>query len=354
MDLNTKNILIVSPESWNHLFVSKHHYAVHLAERGNKVFFLNPPSGELSINETANKNLKIVSYKGFPKGMRHYPSFLQRMFTRRVYSTIQSLCKVEFDIVWSFDNSVFFRLDALPSQIYKISHIVDLNQDFQTQLAAATANVCLGNTSYIIGRLKTYNVNTHFVHHGFARSKEKRNVKFPGKNRVKALYSGNFDLMYLDKEIFKVTIERNQDVDFCIAGSWTGDKTWLFQYDNFYYLGILDKIDLSSYLEVADILLVFYKYDDYPQQLANPHKLMEYLGAGKVVVASWTDQYKELFDLGLIAMARNRDSLPFIFKKVKENLVGWNSPEKCKARIAYAEDNTYQKQIERIEKVMNS
>ena len=78
--LKNKNILLISPEAWEHIFVSKHHYATHLATLGNKVFFLDPPNNQNKITSTAYRNVWLVKYKGFIKGLRYYPEFLQRYF----------------------------------------------------------------------------------------------------------------------------------------------------------------------------------------------------------------------------------------------------------------------------------
>ena len=44
--LKGKTILILSPQSWGKMFVSKHHYAIGLAKKGAVVYFLNPPDQE--------------------------------------------------------------------------------------------------------------------------------------------------------------------------------------------------------------------------------------------------------------------------------------------------------------------
>lgn len=41
---NNKTILIISPEPWGKMMISKHHYALELAKLGNEVYFLNPPN----------------------------------------------------------------------------------------------------------------------------------------------------------------------------------------------------------------------------------------------------------------------------------------------------------------------
>ena len=48
--LRNKTILIISPQAWGKMFLSKHHYAIELAKRGNAVYFLNPP-GENIIEQ---------------------------------------------------------------------------------------------------------------------------------------------------------------------------------------------------------------------------------------------------------------------------------------------------------------
>src|SRR5947208_1346282 len=153
MKLKNKNILLISPEPLDHIFVSKHHYATHLAKRGNKIFFLNPPGNFDSISNTHFEGVYSVSYQGFPAGIRFYPSFLQKKIIKRKFNHLQRECNIRFDIIWSFDNSVFFDFSALPSHVIKISHIVDLNQDFQTQKAAITADYCFCTTEAIKHRL---------------------------------------------------------------------------------------------------------------------------------------------------------------------------------------------------------
>ena len=131
MRLSGKTILLVSPEPWDHLFVSKHHYAIHLAQKGNKVYFLNPPGKKTSLIKSEQEGLNVISYKGFPRGMRYFPSFLSKWINRRAFNRLESIAGVDFDIIWSFDNSVFYQMDALPENVFRISHIVDINMDFK-------------------------------------------------------------------------------------------------------------------------------------------------------------------------------------------------------------------------------
>ena len=72
--LRNKTILIISPQPWDHIAISKHHYANELAARNNTVYFLEPPNPELScpVSIRPSKDqprTKIISYR---------PSFLDK------------------------------------------------------------------------------------------------------------------------------------------------------------------------------------------------------------------------------------------------------------------------------------
>ena len=41
--LRNKKVLVLSPQSWGKMRISKHHYALKLAALGNEVCFVNPP-----------------------------------------------------------------------------------------------------------------------------------------------------------------------------------------------------------------------------------------------------------------------------------------------------------------------
>lgn len=355
MKLNNKNILLISPEPWDHILVSKHHYAIHLGKKGNKIFFLNPPGNLLKIEDTEFENIFNLKYQGFLKGLRFLPGFIQQKQIMKVYTELERLCENKFDIVWSFDNSVFYDFSALPDSVLKICHIVDVNQDFQTKYAAETANICFGVSAPIINRLASYNSNTHFINHGCKSPNEKESkIKLPGTNSIKAFYAGNLDIPYIDWSLFNRVVAKNKDVDFVIAGPWHKGKTkeYLSVFSNVYYTGRLSFEELTNYYSAADILVIIYKADEFPEQLSNAHKMMEYLRSGKMIVATRTMEYEALAAEELILMSKKNQDYPKIFQSAIKDIKKWNSKERMDARKAYAEENTYDKQIERIEQYL--
>jgi hypothetical protein len=362
MQLVKKHILIVSPEPWDHIFVSKHHYAIHLGKRGNLVYFLGPPTTRFALEKTDFENVFTVAYPGFPKGLRYYLSFLQRYFIRKRFDQIQKLCKIEFDIIWSFDNSVFFDFSSLPNDVLKISHIVDLNQDFQTEKAAKTADYCFCTTELIKERLIKYNPKVFKINHGFNNQVvDNTPVGLPGTSRIKALYGGNLAMPFIDWILLYRVVVENPGVDFIFIGpnaelfNQDGEqdlaKKSIQSCNNAYFVGRLKSEELIRYQASADILLVAYQ-QKYHLDQANPHKMMEYFGAGKVIVSTYTKEF-EAYVEDFIHMSIRNSEFPQLFKKVFEQLNTWNSVEKQNQRRLMALDNTYEKQIERIEQILD-
>jgi len=357
LNLKNKNILLISPEPWNHIFVSKHHYATHLAKKGNKVFYLNPPSNSDRIEKIDFENLFSVHYTGFIKGLRFFPQFLQKHVIGKKFEQLQHLCKVKFDIVWSFDNSVFFDFSALPEEVFCISHIVDLNQDFEFKKAAKTADLCLGVSKPIVDKLKLYNNNSFYINHGFNednKSDQSAKIKLPGKERVKAFYAGNLNILYLDWDLVKACVNKFSNVDFVFAGPWRNNdiKDMLSSKNNFHYLGVLSSSELSKYYQCSDILLIIYKYSEFPDQLSNSHKMMEYLASGKMILATWTEEYQLLAKRGLIKMAKTDEDYVEMFSAIINNIGFWNSEKMQEERKKFAKKNTYNNQIKAIEKIL--
>jgi hypothetical protein len=364
MRLTDKNILLVSPEPWNHIFVSKHHYAVHLAQHGNSVFFLNPPSGTNAVDATEWEDLYSIDYRGFIRGLRFLPRFVQKKMIRNKFEFLQAKAGVKFDIIWSFDNSVFFDLSALPSTLLKISHIVDLNQDFQTDKSASTADLCLCTTDFIRERLLKYNAHVFKINHGFNdRHLTPSHLTLPGKAKVKGIYAGNLAMPYIDWIIILDTVKNNPEVDFVFLGpnkdvfnqNKKNDeaKREVLRLNNVRCLGSLPSGELLHYEAQADVLFLAYQ-EEYHRDQANPHKMMEYLGSGKMIVATFTAEYKELCDRGLFLMSKDNRQLTGLFKEALNNLGYWNSIQKQELRRDFAYTNTYDKQIERIERILSN
>lgn len=357
MYLNTKKILVISPEPWGNNFVSKHHYAVTLAKQGNRVYFLNPPSSSYSIQHTSYEHVHEVNYTPFLKGLRYLPEQVQRQLIRQKYEKLQRLTDCTFDVVWSFDNSVFYDFAALPGNVLKISHIVDLNQDFQTAKAASTADICFCTTDLIKEKLSIHNNHVYKIHHGYTHPfEEAKKIPLPGKYVTKAVYVGNLAFPYIDWKVIHQLVDQHQTIDFVFVGPdgksnlsknvYTNvDKEAVKAAHNAHFIGSVPHEQIPGILAQADVLLVVYK-EEYHRDQASPHKFMEYLGSGKVMVATYTDEYKD--KSALLAMCKKNTDYPSLFAQVIERLKEYNTFEKQEERKQFALANTYERQIDKI------
>jgi hypothetical protein len=354
-ELKHRNILLISPEPWEHLHVSKHHYAIHLARRGNNLFFLNPPSQTTAIKETGLKGLKSIDYTGFLKGMRFLPDTIQRWLTKRKWKELVQRAGVDFDIIWSFDNSVFYHFEALPKSVLKISHIVDLNQNFQTKQAASSADICFYNSEFIGRKIRQFNDSSFFINHGYSEVQiADKTYLVPESSGIKVGYAGNLDIKYLDWELIRTCVKSYPLIQFYFAGYCKNEETleWLENTSNVSYLGILGQPQLKSFYDQMAILMITYQADLYQEQLANPHKFLEYLGTGKPIVATYTAQYHDMS--GLCYMSLKNDQWLDIFDFVQSQLGECNQQNLIQMRKSMAFANTYKKQLDRIENLLNN
>jgi len=309
------------------------------------------------VAPTEYENVLEVKYRGFPKGLRFYPAALQRHFIRKKFHELERLCNIRFDVIWSFDNSVFFDFSALPEGVLTVSHIVDLNQNFQFVNASRTAQLCIGVSRSIVKRQKRHNPRSYFINHGFAQPHAIVDEPLPSIDRsVKVGYAGNLNLKYIDWNALRHIILSRPEAKFFFAGPFDVSAPyikWLVKQTNVILLGRMTREEVSKFYREMDVLLLCYLANQYPEQLENSHKMMEYLGSGKIVVATFTLEYANLEEENLIAMSNNNSEFPGKFYQVLDNLSFWNSLDKQQLRKDLAFDNIYEKQLERIETLIN-
>lgn len=135
MQLRGKVILLISPESWGKLFISKHNYAVTLAARHNTVYFLSPVENELSRGEVkiipVNEypGLSVIKYQPFfPLILRFHAKWLfDRLMKYQVKRVLKKI-STPIDIVWDFNCSNLFPDLRIFQAKFSIFHPVDLIQ----------------------------------------------------------------------------------------------------------------------------------------------------------------------------------------------------------------------------------
>ncbi|MEP5362778.1 MAG: hypothetical protein ABJQ37_03000 [Reichenbachiella sp.] len=354
MKLEGKNILLISPEHWSDMKVSKHHYAEHLAQK-NQVWFLNPPSQNFLVTRKSDQ-LNIIDYRPKFKGLQYLPNWLSAILIRTELTHIQSQIGYSFDIIWNFDPSRFFNLSKIDA--FRICHIVDWNQKYQRQTLAKTADICFSTSSYLQEELGKFNRHSYFINHGYAERKIVE-IDLPDQKdkRLKAGYVGNLNIKYLDWLLIHEVVTQHSEVLFYFIGPYnleSGDPQMkeVLLLENSRFLGKVDAGLVPSYLVKMDLLFLAYKADEFPKQLANPHKMLEYLGSGKTIVCTFTNEYKTFPNL--ITMSEKNNNFSQIFTRCMVEFSNLNHKNNSSERLNLAYNNTYDQQLKNIENYLNA
>lgn len=356
-------LLIISPEPWDGHFVSKHHYAIALASEGYNVYYLEPPDvslTEVQVKPTNYPNLWSVKGSKVAKGLRFFPAFMRRWLEARWLTKLEERIGRQFSTIWLFENSRFYDM-RFAGKRTKIYHQVDLNQDFHAEVAAGTADVSFANTDAIMKRLTPHAEKAYKIHHGVSMPSavvaltEEQQGRF-STDAVNAVYIGNLDIGYLDTDLLVRLVRRFAAVRFHFVGNYSEGGA-LYErcrdVENVTWWGTVPSAQIQGILSRCDLQLLTYRVENdwEKEQMASPHKVMEYLAAGKVIVATYTDEYKD--KPGLLEMAKDADEYIKKFDEVVSNLDDYNSVTKQEKRIAFAQDNTYPKQLDRIITILN-
>jgi hypothetical protein len=357
--LKGKNILIISPEGWGKSFLSKHHYALELA-KSNKVWFLNPAHTSITNAQAGElpENLTLINDRQLP-GLRHYPQRIQRFIISKQFEQIENKTDVKFQVVWNFDNSRYFHHDCF-YDAYTIHHVVDEHMNYNFAIASRSAELCLGVTHELAESLKHYNQNAHFIDHALAPFEYTAIQKPPGKGRWSVSYTGNLLLQALDLKLMHELAEAHADTDFYLIGSYgknhlnvgikaaeNPELTKLMALPNVFATGELGFKDAFTLASQTDIQIVPYFRSNKP--MTNSSKLPFYLYNGKAIVSN---EFSEQRHHGLIRMASSPAEFKIIFSDTLQNLAVWNSAEKMQQRRQYALENTYQRRIQYIDKLI--
>jgi len=363
--LQGKNILVISPEAWGTSMLSKHHYARTLARSGNRVWFLQPPGAPIS-ETLRSEALPVILLKDIYlfRGARFFPDAIRKFVFRKLARRMQNDTDVKFDLIWNFDNSRFFDLDCFEGA-FGIHHRMDFHYVFQNERASRSANLCLGVIQGIVDDMKQYNPHSYFIQHGYAELKPASYKMQKRAGRLSALYIGNLLVTYINWSWIHALVLARPDVDFYFAGSYgkgnlnpkvnttqQAEVRKLKEKPNVILLGERTPEELHAMMEQVDILFAAYRAAEFPDILANSHKVMSYIGSGKPVVCHEIREYAHT--TGLLHMAHDKDQYLKLFDEVAADITAGVIDPDVANRKAFAAGNTYDKQIARIDELISS
>ena len=360
MDLTGKNILLISPESWHGLHMSKHHIAEALAARGNRVCFWGTSgSGTRRVEVTGDGTLRIVNTLHTFRGVNRFPLAVNRWYYGRLIDRIAREAGAPFDIIWCFDTS---RLQAFPQVgAFNLLHLVDFNVLHQghglmrtADLIVTTADIINERVLHLAPDARVFKVG-HALDGRWTIGAESLSVARTGPPKS-AVYIGSFANNYIDFTALVRVAEAHPNITFTCIGSFdphfpNAGFGRFFSLPNVIFTGAKDKDELVPMVRQADILLFCFMTDKHMLERANPHKVLEYLSTGNVIVGTWTMEYAE--HQQLLLMAPDPATFPDRFQEAVDRFAELNTVGKRTERIAFASERTVDDLITRIASLMD-
>jgi len=376
MPLKNKTILIISPQAWGPMFISKHHYAITLAKMGSKVYFLNPPEqnssklpGNITITTSCiHHNLLLVEHTlKFPFLLKFHAiklfHYLMGFHVKNILHTIAH----PVDIIWSFDQGNLYPFKLFEEKTFKIFQPVDEPANQEAIKAAEGSQVILSVTREILEKYNDFNQPRHLINHGIG--DDFLLPASPGnrKKNIHVGFSGNLLRPDIDRDtLFKIIIQ-NPGIVFECWGCYTSANnniggsenpatksfiSTLKQYGVILH-GPASSLKLAHELQRMDAFLICYDVKKDHSKGTNYHKIMEYLSTGKVIIANNVSAYHDKPELvQMIRSRENNHALPRMFKKIIQNLGHYNSAVLQQQRKEYAWLNTYANHVDCIEKII--
>ncbi|HPH85011.1 MAG TPA: hypothetical protein PLC48_06100 [Ferruginibacter sp.] len=374
--LANKQILIISPQNWGTLFVSKQHYAIELAKRGNTVYFLCPSSKPLQDDKESvvikpsgtHERLFIIYHKPFfslKLKFHAMPVFhwLMRIHTRAILKKINK----EIDIIWSFDLGNYFPFRFFDKNAYRIFHPVDEPLNQEAIQSARGADILFSVTNEILEKYHHYQLPSYFINHGvtdeFLAIKPLASRK---DQHIHVGFSGNLRREDIDRKVLLEIIEENPGVIFDCWGMYENVKQGINEeetdqfinrlksFSNIRLHGMVTPGKLAVSIQEADAFLICYDVEKDQSKGTNYHKVLEFISTGKVIISNNISAYQDKPEMVMMVKERKHNTgLPALFKTVIGQLEIYNSEKLQADRRIFAADNAYSKQVDRIELILS-
>ena len=365
-----KKAIVVSPQSWGKMFISKHHYAVELSKLGYEVFFVNPPKENklgglprIKIEETEYENLVTVNHTlFFSNYLKFHLPFLHHIliFIQR-WLLLKKIGKP--DIILSFDLTNNFSLKGLVCK--KIFFAADEPRAEQNFVSARNADLIVSVSQHILDLYQKYFPETKklLINHGL--SEEFLNIPkdLPKKyNGINIGLSGNFLFNDIDYPVLLQIVEENPDVKFHFYGNHStasnigtdsskANLDYLEQIknrSNSVFHGVLCKRELALELNQMDAFLICYDPKKGQSSGSNSHKILEFLSTGKVIFSSHFSYY-EGTDLFVMNTSRVDNSLLIkLFHDGIYSLNEINNSYRQDCRKSFSQENSYDQNLVKI------
>jgi hypothetical protein len=382
--------MIISPNPWGQMLISKHNYAIELGKRGFKVFFVNAPNENpntkyYSINKINDyENLWLIDINLIRNRLINFLRFRLRITQILDYYLlflIRRICKhhnLYFDQVWNFDPNLhgfFYNYPAFK----KLFFIADQISSSTHLRAAKKADGVISVASEILNHFRKVNKNCLLINHGINSNYQTfaennlgalQNSKDGNYNlkRIQVGYIGNLMIKSLYSQGLLQIISNHPEIDFHfwgadskinnnVFGGSTNDIDETIEYikktfANTFFYGVQKPEFIIQAISNIDAFIYINSSELDINGGANSHKILEYLSTGKVIISTYLSFYsnKNLFPM---TEKYKEEEFSKLFSDCIEKIQQLNSIEKQKQRIEFALSNSYQSNINAIFNFIN-
>ncbi len=357
-----KSILIISPQPWGFIQVSKHHYARAAADCGHQVYFLEPPDESVkgvALTPTDHSGITRVRYPepGYGR-VRFHARSLYNWFEKFLIRKIKEAIGTELDLVWSFEPNRFNRLREFGGKKV-IYHPVDsLGESFQLLPARQADQVYTVSKTILapfLGKATPAALMPHGVARPFAVLAERTSDWVRPTGALKVGFAGNLSRPIVARSVLLGLMKSHPEVEFHFWGQSelptdSDLETSAFVNElkllpNCRLRGIQNTRVLAADFAEIDAFLLAYRPDPNEKDFdfSNSHKILEYLSTGRVTLSSPLSEYEgRERDFMLFAEGNTQESFEKQFKFLLSNLSHLNGPELAKLRRECALQNRYE------------
>ncbi|MDF1722296.1 MAG: glycosyltransferase [Minwuia sp.] len=361
-----KQILLISPQPWDHMPISKHHYAEALGS-SNSVWFLDPPDWSLSPGTIRQQDtgipgvVRVTWRPRVLRALRFHAHGLYRYWIGLEARRLVRRLGTQFDLVWCFDfntfpdlrafgagRAIFHPVDPLttPRQ-YAIGRTADLILSVSQQILSSATSVSPGVANAVIN---------HGIGPDFA-ALAARPVQdhVPGET-IRCGYFGNLDRGTINVALIAETVARCPNISFHFWGPFSPDSplpSALRESANCVFHGAMGKPALVEAVSEMDCFILAYLDHAAESDRSNAHKILEYFATGRAVISTRMNIYADDADLMVMAQAADDADFPDRFLEVISDLPLHNSRERQMRRRALALEHTYPRNIARIDAMLS-
>jgi hypothetical protein len=341
-------VLLISPQHWGTMRVTKHHYANELAKLGHEVFFLEPTQASWKWNQTSfvitpsdAEGVKLVKQQiNVPYNLKFHIKGLYDWFIKRHIKKLEKQLG-PFDLVWTFDLNNAMPLNNFSKTARKIFFAADWPLNSDALKAAEGANLLVSVAQEILDQYSNKHKKllvSHGVAHCFLEAGRLPFIKNDDKFRIGM--SGNFLRKDIDRPVLIDVLVSLPNILFECYGAFEPESCNLggaYDFETISFIktlrslpnvalhGMVSPEKLAIELRRMDAFLICYDVAKDQSKGTNYHKIAEYLVYGRPIVSNFVSAYD--FEMSGVVMAVDNDKSRH-FKELISNLTEETQAEK--------------------------